>query len=89
MSNLQPCPECNHSVAPSATNCPNCGANLEEEPGISFHIVRVIITLAVILVLGRVLMYLNRCDEAVLTEPYPLEERTWQNVQVAIKILTI
>lgn len=59
MSNLHPCPECNHSVAASATSCPNCGANLEEEQGIGFHIVRVIITLAVIIVLGRVLMYVS------------------------------
>lgn len=59
MSNLHPCPECNHSVAASATSCPNCGANFEEQQGIGFHIVRVIITLALILVLGRILMYVS------------------------------
>ncbi|MCY9528550.1 zinc-ribbon domain-containing protein [Paenibacillus alvei] len=59
MSNLYPCPECNHSVAASATSCPNCGANLEEEQGIVFYIVKIIITIAVILVLGRVIMYVS------------------------------
>jgi RNA polymerase subunit RPABC4/transcription elongation factor Spt4 len=52
---LKPCKVCGHKVAESASNCPNCGANLEEPETPTNYIVRVIITLAVIIVLGRIL----------------------------------
>ncbi|RXZ79058.1 hypothetical protein EBB07_24720 [Paenibacillaceae bacterium] len=52
MSNLHPCPECNHSIADSATNCPNCGANLEEEENPFLRIVTGLVFMAFCLAIG-------------------------------------